>query len=241
MGKHFVLVHGAWHGGWCWEGVISALERAGHTAEAPTLPGHGEADDRADVGFEDYVQALVEVLQRQPEPVVLVGHSSAGFLLQEAAPRVAEKIERLVFLNAFILPDGSCQFDLVPPEASAGMTAAAQASPDNCVPVIEEFVRGNLMAGEPTEKQDALLARLCPQPLALFVSRVETGEFSRLDVPKVVVFGKEDASLPPGAFLEMARGLGDYRLVEFEGGHEALFTDPDRVADALLAAATTPA
>lgn len=236
MGKHFVLVHGAWHGGWCWEGVIASLERAGHTAEAPTLPGHGEADDRAGVTFADYVDALVDVLDRQPKPVVLVGHSSAGFLLQQAAPRAAGKIERLVFLNAFILPRGACQFDLVPPEASAGMTAAAQASPDNCVPVIEDFVRGNLMAGEPVEKQDALLARLCPQPLALFVTRLEEGGFSTLDIPKSVVFGTSDASLPPGAYLEMARALGEHRLVEFEGSHEALYTDPQRVAGALLQA-----
>jgi pimeloyl-ACP methyl ester carboxylesterase len=128
MNKHFVLIHGAWHGGWCREGVIQALKKAGYTAEALTLPGQNPGDDRSQVTFDSYVDRIVETLRRQSRPVVLVGHSSAGFLLQTAAPQSPEKIERLIFLNASILPDGKSQFDLVPPEAAQGMTAAAGAS-----------------------------------------------------------------------------------------------------------------
>jgi pimeloyl-ACP methyl ester carboxylesterase len=236
MKKHFVLIHGAWHGGWCWDGVIKELEKAGHTAEAPTLPGHSPGDDRSKVTFDDYVNEIASVLKRQPKPVVLVGHSSAGFLLQSAAPKAADKIALLIFLNAFILPNGKRQFDLVPPEASQGMTAAANASPDKSVPVMEEFVRNMLMAGEPVEKQNALISRLVPQPLALFTTPVHTKDFENLKVPKAVVFCKDDASLPPGAYLAMAKSLGKYRLVEIEGSHEALFTNPSIVANGLLKA-----
>ncbi len=234
MKKHFVLIHGAWHGGWCWDGVIKELEKAGHTAEAPTLPGHSPKDDRSKIAFDDYVNKIVSVLKRQPQSVVLVGHSSAGFLLQAAAPKAADKIAQLIFLNAFILPNGKRQFDLVPPEASQGMTAAANASPDRSVPVMEDFVRNMLMAGEPAEKQSALISRLVPQPLALFTTPVSTKEFESLDVPRAVVFCKSDASLPPGAYLGMAQGLGKHRLVEIEGSHEALFTNPSAVANGLL-------
>ena len=237
MGKHFVLIHGAWHGGWCWEGVISELQRAGHAAEAPTMPGHGPGQDRSKIRFDDYVKAIVSVLQKQAVPSILVGHSSAGFLLQASAPKAADKISHLVFLNAFILPDGKSQFDLVPPEASQGMTAAAKASPDNSVPVIEEFVRNMLMAGEPKEKQDALLKKLVPQPLALFTTPVSTTDFSKVTIPKSVVFCKGDASLPPGAYLGMAQGLGQFNLIEVEGSHEALFTEPAVVAKGLMEAA----
>jgi hypothetical protein len=55
MGKHFVLIHGAWHGGWCWEGVVRELVKAGHTAEAPTMPGHNPDDGRGGVTFENYI------------------------------------------------------------------------------------------------------------------------------------------------------------------------------------------
>ena len=87
MGIHFVLIHGAWHGAWCWEGVIKALEEAGHTAEAPTMPGHQLDDDRSRIKFDDYVTKIIQTLNRQEAPVVLAGHSSAGFLLQSALDR----------------------------------------------------------------------------------------------------------------------------------------------------------
>ena len=236
MGKHFVLIHGAWHGGWCWDGVIQALEKEGHTAEAPTMPGHDPGDDRSGIELDSYVGKIVDVLNSQAGPVVLVGHSSAGFLLQSAAPKAPDKIEQLIFLNAFILPDGKCQFDLVPPEAAEGMTGAASASPDNCVPVIEDFVRDMLMAGESRELQDALINRLVPQPLALFTTKVSTQEFSGLGIRKTVLFCKEDASLPPGAYVGMAQGLGEFDLIEVDGGHEALFTNPQIVANGLIQA-----
>lgn len=237
MGKHFVLIHGAWHGGWCWDGVISELTKAGHTAEAPTMPGHNPGDKRAGITLDDYAQAIVAVLNRQKQPVVLVGHSSAGFLLQAAAPRAAEKIERLIFHNAFILPEGKSQFDLVPPEAAQGMTAAANASPDQCVPVIEDFVRHMLMAGDSAEMQNALLARLVPQPLALFTTSVSSKAFGELKTLKSVLFCRDDASLPPGAFIGMAHGgLGEFKLVEIPGGHETLFTNPPAIAQGLLQA-----
>jgi len=236
MGEHFVLIHGAWHGGWCWEGVIQELEKAGHTAEAPTMPGHNPDDDRSQIKFDDYIDKICDVLNKQSRPVVLVGHSSGGYMLQAAAPKVADKISRLIFLNSFVLPEGQSQFDLVPPEASEAMTAAAQASPDNCVPVIEDFVRNMLMAGESAEKQDKLIKRLVPQPLSLFTSSVATEAFNKLSIPRSVVFCKGDISLPPGAYLGMAQGLGEFDLIQVEGSHEAFFTNPGLVAKGFLQA-----
>jgi len=236
MGKHFVLLHGAWHGGWCWDGVIKELEKEGHTAEAPTMPGHNPDEDRSNIKFDDYEDKIISVLNRQETPAVLVGHSSAGFLIQTAAPKVPDKIAQLIFLNAFILTDGKSQFDLVPPEAAEGMTAAAKASPDNCVPVIEDFVRNQLMGGEPTDMQDALISRLVPQPIALFTTAISTHNFEELNIPISIVFCKDDASLPPGAYLGMAQGLGDYKLIEVVGSHEALFTNPGVVAKGLIKA-----
>lgn len=236
MGCRFVLLHGAWHGGWCWEGVVTALEKAGHTAVAPTMPGHHREDDRSGISFGDYVAAIVQVLREQIVPVVLVGHSSAGFLIQAAAPQAADKISHLVFHNAFILPDGKRQFDLVPPDVREGMLAAAEASPDHCVPVDEGFVRNVLMAGEAPEIQDALLRRLVPQPVALFTTPVATRAFEALGIPRSVLFCRDDASLPPGAYLGMAQGLGTHDLIETNGGHETLFTRPDIVAEGLMKA-----
>ena len=126
--------------------------------------------------------------------------------------------------------------DLVPPEVAQGMTAAAEASPENSVPVLEDFVRNELMGGARPEIQDALIARLVPQPIALFTTPVSTKDFDALDIPKTVLFCKNDASLPPGAYLGMAQGLGKHDVIELDGGHETLFTDPELFVEGLLKA-----
>ena len=231
MGKHFVLIHGAWHGGWCWDRVIQALEKTGHTAEAPTLPGMNPGDDRGQVAFQDYVETIEETLRSQDAPVVLVGHSSAGFLLQAAAPKASEKIERLVFHNAFLLPNNMAQFDLVPAEVAQGMTAMAEASPDKSVPVIEDFVRGALLPGEPKEVQDDLMDRLLPQPLVIFTTKVNTQPFQELNLPMTYLFCKDDQT--PAPYRDMAHSLPGVDLVEINGGHETLWTNPAHLAETL--------
>lgn len=231
-----MLIHGAWHGGWCWDDVVSELEKDGHNAQAPTMPGHNKTDDRSQISLSSYIDKIIETVEASEEKVVLVGHSSAGFLIQAAAAKIPQKIEHLIFNNAFILPDGKSQFDLVPPEVAQGMTHAAGASEDNCVPVMEDFIRDTLMADATVDKQDDLIARLVPQPLALFTTPVNTKGFDSGGCKKTVVFCKNDESLPPGAYLGMAQGLGEYELIELDLGHEGLFTNPDIVAQALLKA-----
>ena len=78
----FVLIHGAWHGGWCWRKVVPHLEAAGHTVIAPDLPSHGDdPTPAAEVTLDDYVRRVCEILDAQDEPVVLVGHSMGGLLV----------------------------------------------------------------------------------------------------------------------------------------------------------------
>ncbi len=237
MKRTYVLIHGAWHGGWCWNGVAAGLKKEGCEVLAPTMPGHNPGDDRSGITFDHYTSAIAQTVNSTPGGVILVGHSSAGFMLQAAAPKCADKLAGLVFHNAFILPDGKSQFDLVPPEVAQGMAAAAGESPDNCVPVMKDFIRGSLMAGEPQEVQDALISKLNPQPLALFTAKVRTAEFEALSLPKTVLFCKDDASLPPGVYLDMAQALGEFRLIELAGGHETMITRPEVVATGLLKAA----
>jgi pimeloyl-ACP methyl ester carboxylesterase len=236
MEKQFVLIHGAWHGGWCWAGVIKELGKAGHKAIAPTMLGHYKNDDRSKICLNDYIQKIMETLQSIDGPVVLVGHSSAGFLVQSVAAKTPEKIDHLIFNNAFILPDGKCQFDIVPPDVAQGMTQAASASPDNCVPVMEDFIRNVLMADASVEEQTELISHLVPQPLALFTSPVNLDGFNKGDFKKTVLFCKNDMSLPEGAYLGMAMELGKHNLIELDLGHEGLFTHPVQIAEGIMKA-----
>lgn len=103
----FVLVHGAWHGAWCWKKVEVLLHALGHKTIAIDLPAHGKTPgaitEQSLATFADYV---AQVLDSQPEPVILVGHSMAGAIITEAAERSPKKVKKLVYLAAFLLTSG---------------------------------------------------------------------------------------------------------------------------------------
>ena len=86
MSKTFVMVHGSWHGGWAWQEVIQHLSKKGHSAKAPTLPGHGPQATRAGIVHQDCVRAVAAYIQHHGlEDVVLVGHSFGGSVIQKVA------------------------------------------------------------------------------------------------------------------------------------------------------------
>jgi pimeloyl-ACP methyl ester carboxylesterase len=144
--RTFVLIHGAWHRGGAWDGVAHRLRRAGHMVEAPTLPGMNPGDNQARIQFADYVEAVVDVVQRQRHKVILVGHSSAGMLLQADAPRVAKMLDLVVFNNAFVMANGQSQLDNIPVTVADFLTAVAQSTADHTIPVaaVADFIRSAL-------------------------------------------------------------------------------------------------
>src|SRR5258708_26771291 len=101
----YLLIHGAWHGAWCWRNVIPQLTWTGHTVIAPDLPGHGDdLTPLACVTLESYVQAVTNLLDALPleEQVILVGHSFGGIVISQVAEERPERIQCLVYLSALL-------------------------------------------------------------------------------------------------------------------------------------------
>ena len=102
---NFVLVHGAWHGGWCWASTSAALRQLGHDVHAPTLTGLGERSHLLHEGItsDSHVTDIVNVLKwRELRDVVLVGHSYGGTVITGVASHMPEAIRALVYLDAFV-------------------------------------------------------------------------------------------------------------------------------------------
>ena len=116
----FVLVAGAWHGAWCWEFVVPMLEAMGHRAQPAELPGMGS--DRTPfsrLGFADWAQAVADVIESDPEPAILVGHSRGGVVISQAAELAPDRIRLNVYLTAIMMKNGESGLDsanLVPPD-----------------------------------------------------------------------------------------------------------------------------
>lgn len=98
----FVLVHGAWHGAWCWEKVIPLIEAKGHGVHTLDLPGLGSDETPLeDVSLNAYVDAVVKLISDIEEKVVLLGHSMGGIVITQVAEKIPEQISTLIYLTAF--------------------------------------------------------------------------------------------------------------------------------------------
>ena len=117
--KTFVLVHGAWHGGWCWREVADLLRGRGHRVFAPTLTGLGERRHlmSANISLATFVADVAGVIEAEElEDIILVGHSHGGAVISGVADAMPERIRALVYLDATILQNGESAFGVLPAE-----------------------------------------------------------------------------------------------------------------------------
>ena len=231
----FVLVHGAWHGGWCWVKVTRLLTDAAHTVYTPTLTGLGERAHLAhpEIDLETHVQDVVAVLESEEvRNVVLVGHSYAGMVISGVAARVPNRIARLVYLDAFVPDAGQSLLSLMPEERADGIrkTAAESGEGWRTPPFAPE--RFGVTSQRDTEW---LQRHLVPQPLRTFESPLATAPPGK--IPRTYIYCSKPAM---GAFDQFADRLRDdrkWRFHDVKTGHDAMVTAPGETAKILMAEA----
>jgi pimeloyl-ACP methyl ester carboxylesterase len=233
----YVLVHGAWHGGWCWRRVVHALVAAGDTVFTPTLTGLGERAHllTPDIGLETHVQDVLGVLRAEDlADVVLVGHSYAGFVVDAVADRAPERVAHIVYLDAVVGADGECLFDRLGPATRARFEERAQAEGDGWrVPVSAASPQYLGLASE--EDARWVMDRLTPHPMRTFRDALRLSPaFPPVARTYVNCIGELPAGQPPSS---QARGIDD--CVELRTGHDAMVTAPREVA-ALLRRTAAP-
>ncbi len=227
----FVLVHGAWHGGWAWQRVVPTLRAAGHEVHAPTLTG---VSDRAHllspaVGLGTHVQDVVALIEAYDlQDVVLVGHSYAGQVVTGVADRIPERVGKRVYLDAFVGDDGDAAIDLLP-ETIAAHYRESVAGPGFgwLIPVRSLTVLGV------TEEADLgwLSPRLTPHP---WLSYTEPLRLSGGHETVPAAFAECTSWMrvfQPQAEKAAARG---WPVQHIAAGHEAMVTAPGELADCLL-------
>jgi len=227
----FVLVPGAWHGGWAWQPVARRLREAGCAAVTITLPGLADGDERAGLRLSDAIDHLVaEVTRRDLSEVVLVGHSWGGYVITGAAHRLAGRLAKVIYYNAVVPARGTAMMD-ENAEYAAATRAAIEASPDGTISLAREQVP-MLMPDADEQAQDLIFELLVPQPGGYFVDPIDVGDVTTLGVPVGYVLSEDDRALArPGTEFAARIGLTP---VMVRGGHESMLTRPDEVARALL-------
>lgn len=235
-GSTFVLVHGGFHGGWCWSRVAPVLRARGHTVLTPTQTGCGERSHLLSkaITLNTFVDDIAGVLRWEDlHDVVLVGHSFGGIAITGVADRMPQRIQQIIYLDALILQNGQCAFDLLEPALVQSRLEAAQA---NGGVWIEPPPASFFGITEP-EQLAFVQGRLTPHPLGTYTSPLKLRHPVGNGLPAVYVHCTE----PLYGGLTLTRNwvkASGMRAVELATCHDAMVSAPAALADLLEALST---
>jgi pimeloyl-ACP methyl ester carboxylesterase len=234
--RNYVLVHGAWHGGWCYTRVADTLRASGHRVFTPTLTGLGERSHLAglsEVGLGVHIRDILNVIRwEQLDEVVLCGHSYGGLVVGGVADAAPERIASLVYLDAIIPDDGKCMLDYLEPGMAAAFAAAAAAHGGHLPPIAAAALGVN-----PTD--EALVDALStPHPFASYTERQTlSGAYmaiAKMAYVRATAWAGAGSTAQP--HYQRAKAAG-WAVFDVAGGHDLMLDAPDEVARILLEAA----
>ncbi len=229
--KTFVLVHGTWHGGWCWRRVADALEKKGHKVYAPSLTGVADRSHllTKDVNLTMHVNDVANLIRWEDlKDVVLVGHSSAGFVITQAAERIGAQVASIVYLDAFV------------PQVGDSLISLANPGPRKALE--EAVARGDLVAKpvpaaafNVNEKDRAWVDGKCtPHPLAAVVEKVRAAGAHEKIARKTYIRATGFKSPVFDETLAKMKTAPGWKTYEVASGHDVMVDQPDRLAEILL-------
>jgi len=232
----FVLVHGAWHGSWCWTRVRRALQALGHDVHTPTLTGVGERAHLLSpaVNLDTHIDDIANLIRwEELSNVILCGHSYGGAVVAGVADRVPDRIEALVYLDAFVLQNGQSLHDTLPEAQRALQLELARDIGDGwkVPPIPAEVFNVN-----PTDRE--WVDRQCTmQPLATFQQPLRlNGQFSTpQNTTFILATGFADSPFPP--FYEQAKTKG-WTTTTVACGHDVMLDRPQELTDLLVGIAS---
>jgi pimeloyl-ACP methyl ester carboxylesterase len=231
----YVLVHGGGHGGWCYQRVARLLRSAGHDVYTPTLTGLGERSHLLSpkIDLDLHITDVTAVLHFEDlRDVILVGHSYGGMVITGVADRAAERVGRVVYLDAANPVNGQSLLDVAGPMIEA--TRPAGQVVDGVELVLLPSPEAGLFYGVTDRDDVAWMAdRLTGHPWRCFEQPLRlTNEAARLAIPQYHIVCTSTLATRDPELMEQARAAG--RLWDIDTGHDLMITEPEFVADALL-------
>jgi pimeloyl-ACP methyl ester carboxylesterase len=221
--RSFVLVHGAWHGGWCWKKLTPLLTSAGHAVYTPTLTGLGERSHllTPEVDLDTHIKDVTTLFHYEDvDDAILVGHSYGGMVIAGAAPSIVKRLAGVVYLDAFLPDDGKALRDYVAISAPDG---AWRMPPPGAPP--------RFGVSDPADVA-WMEARLTDQPWKAMTQPVRIASDISRDVPHTFILCSRAKHFEAAADRARQRGFKHREMQS--AGHDAMITQPDLLAKLLL-------
>ena len=228
----FVLVHGSWHGGWCYARVARLLRSHGHEVYTPTLTGMGERSHLSglEINLDTHVRDIVNVIDYEDlTEVILCGHSYGGVVITGVAAEAPSRIKCLFYLDAFIPETGQSFFDLVHPDITASFLSLAAQNKGAVPPIPAAAFNVN-------EADAARVDRICtPQSLASFAQAVRQGIDAVGVAKRTYVFATANGMETFRPVYEKLKTDPAWTVHTVDCGHDVMLDKPEELADLLLA------
>jgi pimeloyl-ACP methyl ester carboxylesterase len=230
----FVLVHGAFHGGWCWRRVAERLMKAGGRVLSPTMTGLGERAHllTRDIGLGTFIDDVIGVIEAEElDNIILVGHSFGGVVISGVVDRLPERVHQSIYLDAIVPQNGRSAISQLPSETAASRVRAAQESSAGfSIPV----PMGDIFDLAPGPDRDWVARRIRPHPLASYTDIVElTGPVGN-GRPRSYIRCTDPVYPVVVPSYERIRLEAGWTFADIATGHDAMVTAPDELADLLL-------
>lgn len=232
----YVLVHGAWHGGWCWKRVAKLLRDAGHEVHTPTLTGLGEKAHllSRDIDLETHIADICGVFEAEEiTDAVLCGHSYGGMVITGAADRLADRISTIVYLDAFIPRNGQSLLDIQGPDRQKLFREQAAKSSDGGVaPMSASYF--SVMDPEDAAWVDR---RCVNQPINTYDQKVQLTGAGDAIPRKVYILAEGHINSRFGPYAEQTRDDPAWEYHGLPAGHDVMVDMPEELTEILLGAA----
>jgi pimeloyl-ACP methyl ester carboxylesterase len=232
----YVLVHGSWHGAWCWKKVTPLLEQAGHRVVALDLPGHGQ--DRtpfSEITLGAYAQRICDVVTKAPDPVILVGHSMGGGAITQASHWRPDGLAALVYVAAYMPPHGTSIAAQALADAESLIHDHIIIDPLNSTAAIEDEALAECFYGDCSADDTAFArARLRLDPLEPLTTPLDLPPDGGPGVPRAYIECRKDRILTP-ELQRTIQGLHRFaKIGSLDTSHSPFFSAPLELADQLL-------
>ena len=225
----FILVHGSWHGAWCWHRVTPLLQRLGHTVVAPDLPGHGaDVTPVGTLSLQAYADRIGADLDAADEPAVLVGHSLGGLVISQAAEDRPDQVRALVYVAALLPGDGQSLADLAQGDDESLLTPNCVVSHDGLTLSARESCLREALYADCPEDDFALARRLLrPEPLAPLREKVHLTAARAGRVPRFYLECLQDRALSLARQRLMQAAQPCAGVASLRSSHSPFFSAPE--------------
>ncbi len=234
--KTFILIHGSWHSSWNWHRVIPILEKQGHRAIAIDLPGMGrDKTPIQEVKMQSTVEKIVKLIDSIEGKVILVGHSKNGIMISQAAEYRPDKIEKLVYLAAYLIPNGKTQREYSLQDTQGVLKPYVTMHEELKAHTLQpEIYKEGLYADCDDNITELAKLLLSHEPAESGITPLQLTEENYGRVPRIYIECTEDKAVTPFIQRKMYTETPCEKVYSLPTSHSPFFSKPQELSDIFL-------